>query len=188
MPVFIIFIVIMVIIWGIIASSAAANKQKEMERRRRLQAELQQMAMQQAARNAGVVPPPQPTRRISPGIAQRFPDVLLPPAPQQWQQQQPMSRTAPPAMRRQIQPQPKRPAQRRVAAPPLAQSQPSKPRQAPAPSSATDPIVTLTPERTVTGVNAAAIRRWAKPNVLRQQFILTEIFQPPLALRDTSDR
>jgi hypothetical protein len=34
------------------------------------------------------------------------------------------------------------------------------------------------------GVNAPAIARWAKPSTLRQQFILTEIFQPPLALRE----
>jgi hypothetical protein len=32
-------------------------------------------------------------------------------------------------------------------------------------------------------VNAATIRRWATPSILQKQFILTEIFQPPLALR-----
>jgi hypothetical protein len=33
-------------------------------------------------------------------------------------------------------------------------------------------------------VNAAVIRRWANPSVLQKQFILTEIFQPPLAMRE----
>jgi hypothetical protein len=32
---------------------------------------------------------------------------------------------------------------------------------------------------------AATLRRWMTPETLRQQFILTEILQPPLALRET---
>ena len=32
-------------------------------------------------------------------------------------------------------------------------------------------------------VNAAVINRWLTPSTLQKQFILTEIFQPPLALR-----
>lgn len=32
--------------------------------------------------------------------------------------------------------------------------------------------------------NAATIRRWLTPQTLRQQYILTELFQPPLALRE----
>jgi hypothetical protein len=37
-----------------------------------------------------------------------------------------------------------------------------------------------------TMADAPTIRRWLKPQTLRAQFILTEVFQPPLALR--SDR
>jgi hypothetical protein len=33
-------------------------------------------------------------------------------------------------------------------------------------------------------INAKAINAWLRPTTLRQQFILTEIFQSPLALRD----
>jgi hypothetical protein len=33
-------------------------------------------------------------------------------------------------------------------------------------------------------VNATAIHSWLTPSVLQKQFILTEIFQPPLALRE----
>jgi hypothetical protein len=32
--------------------------------------------------------------------------------------------------------------------------------------------------------NAATLKRWMNPSTLRQQFMLTEIFQPPLALRE----
>jgi hypothetical protein len=32
-------------------------------------------------------------------------------------------------------------------------------------------------------VDAAALRRWLKPKILRDQFILSEIFQPPVGLR-----
>jgi len=31
---------------------------------------------------------------------------------------------------------------------------------------------------------AASLNRWLKPNTLQKQFVITEIFQPPLGLRD----
>ena len=37
------------------------------------------------------------------------------------------------------------------------------------------------------GANATAVARWLRPDTLRQQFILTEILQPPLALREPRD-
>ena len=42
------------------------------------------------------------------------------------------------------------------------------------------------PRSRVPYVDAAAVRRWARPNILRNQFILTEIFQPPLSIRPPS--
>jgi hypothetical protein len=33
-------------------------------------------------------------------------------------------------------------------------------------------------------ITAGTISRWLRPQTLNQQFVLTEIFQPPLALRD----
>jgi hypothetical protein len=36
--------------------------------------------------------------------------------------------------------------------------------------------------------DAPTIRKWLKPQTLRAQFVLTEIFQPPLALRDNERR
>jgi hypothetical protein len=52
------------------------------------------------------------------------------------------------------------------------------PRQPAAPQQSR-PTATAAPA----SVNAATIRRWATPSILQKQFILTEIFQPPLALR-----
>ena len=34
------------------------------------------------------------------------------------------------------------------------------------------------------GLSAASIRRWLTPRVMRQQYIVTEVFDPPAALRD----
>jgi hypothetical protein len=39
-------------------------------------------------------------------------------------------------------------------------------------------------ERAPVSANATALRAWLQPKTLRQQFMLTEVFQPPLALRD----
>jgi hypothetical protein len=43
-------------------------------------------------------------------------------------------------------------------------------------------------KRPAPAVDAAVIRRWLRPGTLRSQYILTEIFQPPLALRDSVSR
>jgi hypothetical protein len=40
------------------------------------------------------------------------------------------------------------------------------------------------PKRPKVSANASAVAKWLRPDTLRQQFILTEILQPPLALRD----
>jgi hypothetical protein len=66
------------------------------------------------------------------------------------------------------------------AAPEVQATPPSMPRQAAAPQQQARPA---TAAPAPASVNAATIRRWATPSVLQKQFILTEIFQPPLALR-----
>lgn len=40
------------------------------------------------------------------------------------------------------------------------------------------------PRPVVAAVDATALRRWLKPATLHSQFILSEIFQPPVALRE----
>jgi len=67
-----------------------------------------------------------------------------------------------------------------AAPPPLPAAQPvapAMPISTPAP--ALEP-----PKRTAVTATAPVIRRWLNPTTLRQQFILTEVFQPPLALRE----
>jgi len=104
-----------------------------------------------------------------------------------------------PVPRRQVN---QRPATRPVAAPQrvvqqviqAAQRRPKK-QKAPAaqatPLSAPLPPLPAAPEvpqastpRKPTGADAAALSRWLTPRTLRSQFILTEILQPPLALRE----
>jgi hypothetical protein len=74
-------------------------------------------------------------------------------------------------------------------------------RPAPAPVMIADPIVTEIVSKPGTtspilrplaasvtavkpSVRAETIRKWMTPNTLRKQFMLTEIFQPPVAMRD----
>ena len=42
------------------------------------------------------------------------------------------------------------------------------------------------PSRKPVSAQANQIARWFKPDTLRQQYILTELLQPPLALRENS--
>jgi hypothetical protein len=111
--------------------------------------------------------PPAPTRIAGPTNAQRSSNpssVLNAPAMRQ------MQRRAKPAARV--------PAARVPVAPPL----PAAPRAA---AMAAAPAATVNRGRSGDApvVTASVIRRWATPTRLQQQFILTEIFQPPLALR-----
>jgi hypothetical protein len=115
-------------------------------------------------------------------------------------------RTAPPAMPLQI--QQRRPIQRATAPRPAAPRPPARrPTQAPkhpAPRRASVPIEAMmqatpatpsipneakprpaaAPIRQPLSANAATLRAWLRPATLKQQFILTEVLQPPLALRD----
>jgi hypothetical protein len=108
-----------------------------------------------------------PNRIAGPGNAQRSSNpssVLNAPAMRQLQGRKPVRRAA-------------------VAAPPVqAKAAPAAPR-APAMDVAPSTIVNRARSGDAATVSAASIRRWATPSRLQQQFILTEIFQPPLALR-----
>jgi hypothetical protein len=96
---------------------------------------------------------------------------------------------APPQGRRQPAP-PRRsilgrpPAARRApargAAPPIEQVIKAATQQPPTAAAPAPSIV----HRPSAGIDAAVLRRWLRPQVLRNQFIFSEIFQPPLALRE----
>ena len=183
-----IFGIIFLIIWGISAVVSWLNKQQQQARRRRIELEMEQAQRIGRMVNRPPPAPPQPApvrrpapQRISEGIAQRFPDVLLPPAPPPVpQQQRPRPVPLPP-------PQPPRqPAPRRQAKQPARRAIPVPP---------PEPLVDLAPMETAPAtvtpiarpkpptVDAGAIRGWMTPHTLRQQFILTELLQPPLGMR-----
>jgi hypothetical protein len=160
--------IIFLIIWGISAVVSKVNKQQQ-EARRRLQ--------EQNPLPTYTPPPPPRQRRIAEGLAERFPEVMMPPMPQRpVPQRAAQPRVAPQrslakpkrSTRRQpavaARPTPP-PLPQQVAAPPPAQVAP--PVRRPAPASASAPT----------------IARWLRPQTLRSQFILTEVLRPPLALR-----
>ncbi|MDQ3441924.1 MAG: hypothetical protein M3478_16400, partial [Planctomycetota bacterium] len=82
-----IFGMIFLFIWGLSAFVSWVNKRQQEARRQQVQRELEQA--QRMGRSSAPPPPPRHApaarraarRQISEGIAQRFPDVLLPPAP-----------------------------------------------------------------------------------------------------------
>jgi hypothetical protein len=87
---------------------------------------------------------------------------------------------APPARRRRVaQPPPM------IAAPIVTRQrdEPLAPPLKPSQASRVKPIAETQTKKPSAALDAAAFRRWLTPATLRQQFLLTEIFQPPLALR-----
>jgi len=151
---------VFVLIWVLSGLASAISKGKEEAKRRR--------AREMIA--AGIAtPPPLPAN-----------------ARVQTRQQRPTARIATPARqpRRQApktarivqrQQPPTAPfAQAPVVAPTEVPRQPQQP-----------PVVVRRP---TTSVTATALNAWLRPATLRQQFILTEVLQPPLALRENPDR
>ena len=176
-----IFGAIFLIIWALSAFVSWINKQQQEAKRQRVRQELEGTVRRTVARM-----PQQMQQRIPPriaeGLAQRFPDVLLPPAPPPPipQQRRPVPMPRPP-----VQPQ----APRRIAKqtrpaplppPPLMLEEVTE-------SSLASPVLAPPRARAKVTVDAAALSKWMTPATLRQQFILTEILQPPLALRPDAE-
>jgi hypothetical protein len=185
---FAIFALILAAIWIISGLATWANKQKEAERRALLRQHLARSApaAAQAAQRtrAAQQRAPQRPMQISQGIVQRFPDVLLPPVPQlrrapqprvqQPRSPRPMAKTFP------RQPPPVRPG---MKASPVVSAPAAPPLVKPAPEVL--PVAHDRASESVTPrINAAMLSRWMTPETLNQQFLLTEILQPPLGLRD----
>lgn len=170
-----IFGLIFFVIWVLSALVSWLNKKQQEARRQRMREELERRS-----RYAQTPPPPPRQRapqRISEGIAQRFPDVLLPPSP-------PPAPPPPPPHRRPA-PAPPKPSlrvptsQQRRPAPVL----PSLPSMSVAPAQPYVNITEAAARPKPSTVDAVAVKKWLNPATLRHQFILTEILQPPLALR-----
>jgi hypothetical protein len=97
--------------------------------------------------------------------------------------QRPAARPTPPKLARRPQ-MPRRPGKLPVQAPP-----PPVPVAAPVPAEPAYQVTSVPPTRSSRGaaaasVSAPALRAWMRPATLRQQFILTEIFQPPISMRE----
>jgi hypothetical protein len=139
------------------------------------------------------LPPPQQRRQPPPPM--RLPPQSGPPLPRQSFPRPPLPQPQSPTPRQQ--------EIRRRMEDLQRQSQPLTPMPLPPPVPETAPTALPTPQapqpaveqeiivqavsstRPPATVTSAALQRWLRPNVLHRQFILTEIFQPPLALRDS---
>jgi hypothetical protein len=196
--------VVAIIIWaiGALAKKASQSTNKQKERLRQVRESIERAHAQQQP----VTLNPEIARRLPPVLPQRPPVVRRPNpagrAATNYDQMTGQPRTAPPPVAgqripapRQVQSRPrpaaKRPIPRTVAQRPMTAARPA----IAAPPSAPPAEVILLPEATRPvaevprpvvrpAITATSINRWATPDTLRQQFILTEIFQPPLAMRE----
>ena len=177
-----IFGAIAALIWGISALVSWANK-KQQEAKRRAQEDM----MRRAASRPPPVPQQQPMspaaarQRIAEGIAARYPDVLLPPA-QHPARQRP--RPVPPPVP-QMRPIPQPPKPKRRAKPVKAPTPPPVPQARPQEVLESAVLIDEVPlSRRETHQRTSALAQMLTPRSLRNQFVLLEILQPPLALRD----
>jgi outer membrane biosynthesis protein TonB len=185
-------------IWLIGQVATAMTKKQDNAKRRSMQEEIEL----ERARRASAGQQMQPT--LNPEIARRLPPIVLPPTPSSrklqrvkpFRQPQPRQQQRPAQQRQAAQrpvaerPAQQQPAQRRVARPP-AIAPPALPVAIAAPSSAsTKPIYGSSIADQAAAklqrprADAGTLQRWLTPRTLNQQFMLTEILQPPVALRD----
>jgi len=204
MPPFLIFVLVLAGIWTLSGITTFLNKQKEAERRRRLREQMARAGVQVPVGPPSFSQGVQTPRQISAAIANRFPDVLLPPSPQRQPRRiaQPRPAQQRPIQQRPIQQQPGQPGRtpRPIPPPPLTGTvQPQRPQPPVQPQSVTPPAIVTKLAPTSAAVvqsrgksqtpalprmSAASLARWMTPTTLNQQFLLTEILQPPLALRE----
>ena len=166
---FVFFAIVLFVIWVLSSIASAISKQQDAARRRQVRQTVDPLARTRAP--AYRLPLPTQQQQLNPGYLVRHPEMLAP-------------RTIPPPLTRhsqQQQPQ-RRPAARRAgqaAMPPP----PPIPVQAGQGGRAAAPKPATAKPAPVQAVKAPAIARWLKPATLRQQFILTEVFQAPLGMR-----
>jgi hypothetical protein len=147
--------------WVLSSIASAISKKNEEAKRKRAR---------DAIAAGTSLPPPLPGARqqaVRRKVQQRVPAVRQPPPAQRSPQQRRIVAKSP------------RPAPQPVAAP-VVPVPPVKP---------AEPIPPLTVARKIVRpTTATALRNWLQPATLRHQFILTEILQPPLALREPNER
>jgi Na+-transporting methylmalonyl-CoA/oxaloacetate decarboxylase gamma subunit len=158
---------IVIAFWIIGALITAATKKKENAQRQQTREHLEAVARARGrvASTPQPVPPPVPGYSPPPlaeGVRMRVPDRLVRPLAKKPKQAKP---TPPPRV-----------APKRVVSQVPIEEEVSHrtTTDVPPPSARPQPAV----------VAAAAIHRWLRPQTLRQQFIVTELLQPPLSLRE----
>jgi hypothetical protein len=170
----VVFPVIFVLIWIISAVVSAMNKRQQKERNERLRREAERLGGMRGDVPGPPVPQPAPRRRPN----RPLPDAIA--------RQLPPARPAPPPLPKK-KPLPGRPGKsvkRKPVKPQLAMpGEPQQPRVMLAEEAVATPPVATRPTATPQAT-AVAISKWLNPQTMRQQFILTEILQPPKALRD----
>ena len=163
----IIFVVVL-IFWGIGALSKAAKNAAERQKRRMQEVRDSIQADREISQRAQYEMPRRPVQ-LAPEIARRLPPAL----PQRPLPKRKQAKTKRPATNYNAM----------AAPPPIPVLEEEKPsvheRLMTAP-----PVAPATTARPAATANALAIRRWLNPTTLKQQFILTELFQPPIALRE----
>ena len=164
-------------IYGIGALASWLSKQKkeqdELERREQIRRAIeaqQASAMGAAQHQHQLRQPPPPPRRITPASTPPTRSTAPPP---------PLARRVPKAPRRRV---PVPPIPMAAPVPPV----PLEPAEGPSGNVLAATEIgsddrTRHPAQVAAG--ASAIARWLNPATLRQQFILTEILQPPVVLR-----
>jgi hypothetical protein len=196
LPIKLIIGVIVLIFWGIgaLAKVAKQSAQKQKERLKQVREAIERS--QQAARQRSGQPmqqPPRPVQQpvaLAPEIARRIPKYTPAKVPQQRrpqpQQRRPVSTGRPATNYNAMAQQPKKQRSKAKAPPPLPTA-PVAALEAPVKVTLAEeasPAVTSRSSKKPVTVGASAIRRWMRPQTLRQQFILTEVLQPPLAMRE----
>jgi hypothetical protein len=166
----VIFITIFVLwVLGAIGKVLAgkSGQRRLQESLQRTRQAMEQDQRQQARRRMPATPP-----RLAPEIQRRLPPMMPNRAP--------MPRQAPRKPMRAAPIQPKRVQQ--IPQPQTIKKQALAP---PAPEQTISPIAQVpSTSKPLMQASAPTLIRWLRPETLRQQFILTEIFQPPLALRE----
>jgi hypothetical protein len=212
-----IFAVIFAIIWGISALASMLNKKKQSLQRQKLNDLVLSVQRRprpqggpgQPMQQVRPMPMPRPMRRTDPGEFHPPPPPLhrepLPPRQAPKQPQLRAKLVMGPKVARPPQVRPRQPV-RQVRRGPLQPVPPRPPSrlavqeeegpQGPRRVADTPPPTAAPPAPLPAGqaghgspsiAQASAITKWLRPRTLRQQFILTELLQPPMAFRPPQD-
>ena len=173
---FVFFALVLFAIFVLSSIASAISKQQDAARRRQVRQDIDPMGRQQLQ------------QQLNPGYQVRHPEMLAsrprPPSRAQPRAPMPVQPIAAMPQRPQQRQRPRRRGPAVLPPPPIPAMQGNAPRSLVAQGAAKPVATKPAAPAPVQSVKAPAIARWLNPATLRQQFILTEVFQPPLAMRD----